>query len=69
MQKHYGYLHSTGAYGSFGTAAGIGKIMNLSLQQLNNALSIADFHAPMTPGNEGGGISIHEQGWCSFWLP
>ena len=49
MQKHYGYLHSTGAYGSFGTAAGIGKIMNLSLQQLNNALSIADFHAPMTP--------------------
>lgn len=49
MQDHYGYLHSTGAYGSFGTAAGIGKILNLSLEQLNNALSIADYHAPMTP--------------------
>ncbi len=49
MQDHYGYLHSTGAYGSFGTAAAIGRICGLSKEQLNNALSIADFHAPMTP--------------------
>ena len=49
MQDHYKYLHSTGAYGAYGTAAGIGRILGLSQEQLNNALSIADFHAPMTP--------------------
>ena len=49
MQDHYGYLHSTGAYGAYGTAAGVGKILELSKKQLNTALSIADFHAPMTP--------------------
>ncbi len=49
MQAHYGYLHSTGAYGAFGTAAGIGRLLGLDRQALNTALSIADFHAPMTP--------------------
>lgn len=49
MQDHYGYLHSTGAYGAYGTAAGAGKVLGLGREQLNNALSIADFHAPMTP--------------------
>ena len=49
MQEHYGYLHSTGAYGAFGTAAGMGRLLGLDEKQLNTALSIADFHAPMTP--------------------
>jgi len=49
MQNHYGYLHSTGAYGAFGTAAGMGRLLGLRQEGLNNALSIADFHAPMTP--------------------
>lgn len=49
MQKHYGFLHSTGAYGAFGTAAGIGRLYGLDEKLLNTALSIADFHAPMTP--------------------
>lgn len=49
MQDHYKYLHSTGTYGAFGTAAGIGRIYNLSKEQLNTALSIADYHAPLTP--------------------
>lgn len=48
-QDHYGFLHSTGTYGAFGTAAGIGKIKGLNKEQLNNALSIADYHAPLTP--------------------
>lgn len=48
-QKHYGYLHSTGTYGAFGTAVGVGRLYGLSREQLNNALSIADFHAPLTP--------------------
>lgn len=49
MQDHYGYLHSSGTYGAFGTATGVGRIEGLDRKQLNNALSIADFHAPMVP--------------------
>ncbi len=49
MQKHYNYLHSTGAYGAVGTSAGVSRIFGLNKKQLNNALSIADFHAPLTP--------------------
>ena len=49
MQREYGYLHSTGAYGAFGTALGEGLLLGFDCKQLNNALSIADFHAPMTP--------------------
>ena len=48
-QKHYGFLHSTGTYGAFGTAAGVARLHELSREQLNNALSIADYHAPLTP--------------------
>ena len=49
MQDHYNYLHSTGTYGAFGTAAGVGRLLGLDREQLKNALSIADFHAPLTP--------------------
>ena len=49
MQHHYGYLHSTGAYGAFGTALGVGRLLGFDEKMLNNALSVADFHAPMTP--------------------
>lgn len=49
MQDFYNFMHSTGAYGAFGTAAGVGRIFGLDPKTLNNALSIADFHAPMTP--------------------
>ena len=49
MQDFYNFMHSTGAYGAFGTAAGVGKVFGLDREILNNALSIADFHAPMTP--------------------
>lgn len=48
-QKYYGFLHSTGTYGAFGTAAGVGRMLGLTREQLKNALSIADFHAPLTP--------------------
>lgn len=49
LQDHYQYLHSTGAYGAFGTAAGVGRLFGLTKEQLNNALSVAEFHAPLTP--------------------
>lgn len=48
-QIHYNFLHSTGTYGAFGTAAGVGRLERLSREELNNALSIADYHAPLTP--------------------
>lgn len=48
-QDYYGYLHSTGTYGAFGTAAGVGRLHGLNKAQLNNTLSIADYHAPLTP--------------------
>ena len=48
-QEYYGFLHSTGTYGAFGTAAGVGRLLGLSREELNNALSIADYHAPLTP--------------------
>jgi 2-methylcitrate dehydratase PrpD len=49
MQHHYDYLHSTGAYGAVATAAGISRILKFNKEQLNNALSISDFHAPFVP--------------------
>lgn len=49
MQDHYRFLHSSGAYGAFGTALGVGRLLGLDEKKLNNALSIADYHAPMTP--------------------
>lgn len=49
MQEDYGFLHSSGAYGACGTALGVGRLLGLDEKCLNNALSIADFHAPMTP--------------------
>lgn len=48
-QKYYGFLHSSGTYGAFGTAAGIGRLHGMNRELLNNALSIADYHAPLTP--------------------
>ena len=48
-QDYYRFLHSTGTYGALGTAAGVGRLHELSKEQLNNALSIADYHAPLTP--------------------
>lgn len=49
LQEHYGFLHSTGTYGAVGTAAGIGRIFGFSKEKLNTAISMAEFHAPMTP--------------------
>ncbi len=49
MQHFYNFLHSTGTYGAFGTAVGVGRLFGLDRETLNNALSIADFHAPIVP--------------------
>ncbi len=49
LQDHYGFLHSTGAYGAVATAAGIGRIFGFDVEQMNTAISMAEFHAPMVP--------------------
>ena len=49
LQDFYGFLHSTGTYGAVGTAAGIGRIFGFTKEQLNTAISMAEFHAPLTP--------------------
>jgi len=48
IQKHYDYYHNSGAYGAYGTAAAAGRIFGLDRQTLNTALSIAEYHAPMS---------------------
>lgn len=47
---YYRHSHSSGAFGSIGIAAGVGKIRGLSREELYNALSVADFNATMAPG-------------------
>ena len=49
IQESYQYLHSTGSYGAVATAACMGRILGFDTAKLNTALSIADFHAPLTP--------------------
>lgn len=49
IQEDYGFLHSTGTYGAVATAAVMGRILGFTKEQMNNALSLADFHAPLTP--------------------
>lgn len=49
FQDHYGFFHSTGAYGAVSTAAGIGRIFGFTKEQMKTAISMAEFHAPMTP--------------------
>lgn len=50
MMDYYQYAHSSGTFGAVGVAAGVGRIYGFSKEQLNNALSVADFNAPLVPG-------------------
>lgn len=50
IMDYYKYAHSSGTFGAVGVAAGVGRIYGFSKEQLNNALSVADFNAPLVPG-------------------
>ncbi len=50
IMEYYQYAHSSGTFGAVGVAAGAGRILGLSQEQLNNALSVAEFNAPLVPG-------------------
>ena len=49
IRHFYGWDHSSGSYSAFGTAAGVGKLLGLSRQQLEMALGISDFILPVNP--------------------
>ena len=50
IMDYYNYAHSSGTFGAVGVAAGVGKIYGFTKEQLNNALSVAEFNAPLVPG-------------------
>ena len=50
IMDYYQYAHSSGTFGAVGVAAGVGRIYGFTKEQLNNALSVADFNAPLVPG-------------------
>ncbi len=50
IMDYYRYAHSSGTFGSVGVAAGVGRIFGFTREQLNNALSVAEFNAPLVPG-------------------
>lgn len=50
IMDYYQNPHSTGTFGPMGIVAGVGKLRGYSREKLNNALSVADFNAPIVPG-------------------
>ena len=50
IMDYYDYAHSSGTFGAVGVAAGVGRIFGFSREQMNHALSVAEFNAPLVPG-------------------
>ncbi len=50
IMDYYQFAHSSGTFGTVGVAAGVGRIYGFSREMLNNALSVAEFNAPLVPG-------------------
>lgn len=50
IMDYYNFAHSSGTFGAIGSVVGVGKIYGFSKEQLNNAISVAEFNAPLVPG-------------------
>ena len=50
IMDYYQYAHSSGTFGAIGVVAGVGRIYGFTKEQLNNALSVSEFNAPLVPG-------------------
>ena len=50
IMDYYQFAHSSGTFGAVGVVAGAGRILGLSLEEMNNTLSVAEFNAPLVPG-------------------
>lgn len=49
IRDFYKWDHSSGCYSAFGTVAGAGRLLGLNAEELEHALGIADFIAPLNP--------------------
>lgn len=49
IRDYFTWDHSSGSYSAFATAASVGKLLKLDRHQMEMALSIADFIAPVNP--------------------
>ena len=50
IMDYYQYAHSSGTFGAVGVAAGVGRILGFTREEMNNVLSVAEFNAPLVPG-------------------
>lgn len=50
IMDYYNYAHSSGTFGAVGVVAGVGRLRSLTREKTNNALSVAEFNAPLVPG-------------------
>ena len=50
IMDYYKFAHSSGTFGAIGVAAGVGRLYGFTREQINNALSVAEFNAPLVPG-------------------
>ena len=50
IMDYYQFAHSSGTFGAVGVVAGSGRIYGFTKEQMNNALSVAEFNAPLVPG-------------------
>ena len=50
IMDYYQYAHSSGTFGAVGVVAGSGRLYGFDEKQMNNALSVAEFNAPLVPG-------------------
>lgn len=49
IRDYYKWDHSSGCYSAFASAAGVGRLMGLSRHEMEMALGICDFIAPLNP--------------------
>ncbi len=50
IMDYYQFAHSSGTFGAVGVVAGAGRMYGFDEKQMNNALSVAEFNAPLVPG-------------------
>ncbi len=50
IMDYYNYAHSSGTFGAVGVAVGVGRLYGFTREELNNAISVAEFNAPLVPG-------------------
>ena len=50
IMDYYQYAHSSGTFGAVGVVAGGGRMYGFTKEEMNNALSVSEFNAPLVPG-------------------